>query len=107
MELKDLSKKELKYLPIILKCLDYFDVNEDLLRSLKYKISKLESENEELRSKLNILIKEINKNNEHFDSELKALGSNKKDQIKKEHSNISEDVDFDNLVEVDEDASKE
>lgn len=106
MELKDLSKKELKYLSIILKCLAYFDINEDLLRSLNDKIFKLENENSELRIKLNTLVKEIDKNNAYFDSEIKSLGSNKKDQIKKEHSGVTEDVDFDNLVEVDEDVSK-
>lgn len=106
MELKDLSKKELKYLPIILKCLAYFDIDEELLRSLKKEVFDLKNENYELRTKLNSLIKEIEKNNKYFDSEIKALGSNKRDQIKKEHSPISEDVNFDNLVEVDEDASK-
>lgn len=106
MELKDLSKKELKNLPIILKCLAYFDIDENLLRSLKKEVFDLKNENYELRSKLNTLIKQVEKNNKYFDEEIKALGSNKKDQIKKEHSPISEDVDFDNLVEVDEDVSK-
>lgn len=106
MELKDLSKKELKYLPIMLKCLAYFDIDENLLRSLKKEVFVLKNENYELRQKLNSLINEIEKNNKYFDSELKALGSNKKDQIKKQHSPISEDVEFDNLVEVNEDVSK-
>lgn len=106
MELKDLSKKELKYLPIILKCLAYFDIDENLLRSLKKEVFDLKNENYELRQKLNVLIKQIEENNKYFDTELKALGSNKRDQIKKDHSPISEDVNFDNLVEVNEDVGK-
>jgi hypothetical protein len=106
MELKDLSKKELKYLPIILKCLAYFDIDENLLHSLKKEVFDLKNENYELRQKLNVLIKQIEENNKYFDTEIKALGSNKRDQIKKEHSPISEDVNFDNLVEVNEDVGK-
>lgn len=97
---RELTKKELKALPLVLDIFSTFGLEEEYLRSLVEENNKLVKKVSDLEARVTQLTETANKNFEHFDEQLKIVGGNKKKSFDEKEET------FNNNVEVDEDASK-